>query len=166
MTAAQTSPHSIPLPADAVRAQWQDLGTPAAFRYFEGSRWTVDRRADLSSWTEWAYPRRPRCPRPSDDAARVVGGTPATARRSTDRRMPQLNSAWPHHGLLRRETSSALKLSCKALSHHPDLQQSGVLNVQSLFHLFLGNGVILLPRSFEVVASELYLSFRTGRDVG
>ena len=49
MTAAQTSPHSIPLTADAVRAQWQDLGTPAAFRYFEGSRWTVDRRADLSS---------------------------------------------------------------------------------------------------------------------
>jgi len=28
----------VPSPAGAVKADWQDLGSPNAFRYFEGSR--------------------------------------------------------------------------------------------------------------------------------
>lgn len=41
-------PH-LPSPAGAVKAEWQDLGTPNAFRYFEGRRWTIDRRDDVPS---------------------------------------------------------------------------------------------------------------------
>jgi hypothetical protein len=36
----------VPMPGGAVTAEWQDAGTPNAFRYFEGSRWVVDRRVD------------------------------------------------------------------------------------------------------------------------
>jgi hypothetical protein len=47
------SPH-LPIPDGAVWAEWQDPGTPKAFRYFEGSRWTVERdeRANYSQDVE------------------------------------------------------------------------------------------------------------------
>lgn len=37
----------VPFPAGAVKADWQDGSSPNAFRYFEGSRWVVDRHEDL-----------------------------------------------------------------------------------------------------------------------
>jgi hypothetical protein len=37
-----------------VKAEWQDPGTPTAFRYFEGSRWVVDRpTTSLPLRTSW-----------------------------------------------------------------------------------------------------------------
>jgi hypothetical protein len=51
MTAATpTDPFpQVPFPAGAVKADWQDLGSPNAFRYFEGEHRVVDRREDLPS---------------------------------------------------------------------------------------------------------------------
>jgi hypothetical protein len=44
MTTTQTDPYpDLPIPAGAVEAEWQDPGTPKAFRYFEGKHWTVFR---------------------------------------------------------------------------------------------------------------------------
>jgi hypothetical protein len=48
MTATPANPlPQVSFPAGAVKADWPDLGSPNAFRYFEGSRQVVDRRKDL-----------------------------------------------------------------------------------------------------------------------
>jgi hypothetical protein len=50
MTTTPTTPFpQVPFPGGAVKADWHDLHSPNAFRYFEGSRWAVDRREDLPS---------------------------------------------------------------------------------------------------------------------
>ncbi|MGA7053564.1 MAG: hypothetical protein WBZ37_20275 [Mycobacterium sp.] len=49
MTTATDPFPRVPFPAGAVKVEWQDLCSPNAFRYFEGSRWVVDRREDLRS---------------------------------------------------------------------------------------------------------------------
>jgi hypothetical protein len=46
-TTTTTPIPDVTLPAWAVQGEWQDVGTSGAFRYFEGSRWVVDRREDL-----------------------------------------------------------------------------------------------------------------------
>jgi hypothetical protein len=49
-TATPTNPFpQVPYPGGAVKADpWEDLSS-SPFRYFEGSRWVVDRREDLPS---------------------------------------------------------------------------------------------------------------------
>ncbi len=50
-TATNPYPH-LPFPAGAIKARWEDPGTPNAYRYFEGRRWVVDRRDDRASSEE------------------------------------------------------------------------------------------------------------------
>jgi|SRR5271166_823681 len=46
-TTTTTPTHDVALRAGAAKGEWQDVGTPGAFHYFEGSRWVVDRHEDL-----------------------------------------------------------------------------------------------------------------------
>jgi hypothetical protein len=49
-TAMTTNPFpQVPFPAGAVKADWHDLHSLNAFRYFEGAHRVVDRRDDLPS---------------------------------------------------------------------------------------------------------------------